>query len=58
MSSSLGTQERPVVTARIDLAGQPKDARSNVTDGQERSTRVLIGRRELSGFHVVVGDER
>ncbi len=57
VSSSLGTQERPVVTGRIELAGRAGDARLSVTDREDRSTRLRIGRRDLRGVHVVVGED-
>jgi len=55
VSSSLGTEERPVVEGTIRIAGQLKEARLNVTDREERSTQVLIGRRDLVGLQIVVG---
>ncbi len=57
VSSSLGTEERPVVDCRIRLGDSEKDVRLSVTDRSEREFAMLIGRRDLAGVHVVVGEE-
>ncbi len=57
VASSLGTEKRPVVTGQLLIAGQDKKTRFSVTDREERSAPVLIGRRDLAGVHVVVGEE-
>ncbi|MDP9397243.1 MAG: RimK/LysX family protein [Actinomycetota bacterium] len=57
VTSSLGTEERPVVTGQLLIAGQDKKTRFSVTDREERSAPVLIGRRDLAGVHVVIGEE-
>jgi len=54
VSSSLGTEERPVVEGTIRIAGQLKEARLNVTDREQRATQVLIGRRDLVGLQIDV----
>lgn len=54
VSSSLGSQERPVVNGEVLIGGQVKNARLSVTDRDSRSNPVLIGRRDLTGFHIVV----
>ncbi len=57
VSSSLGTEQRPVVEGRIRLGDLEKDVRLSVTDRDERQFAVLLGRRDLAGVHVVVGEE-
>jgi len=58
VTSSLGTQERPVVNGQLRIGGEDKRARFSVTDRDERSAPVLIGRRDLAGMHVVVPEEQ
>lgn len=55
VASSLGREERPVVIGALQLAGQAKATRFSVTDRSERSTQVLLGRDDLRGVQVVVG---
>lgn len=55
VGSSLGREERPVVHGALQLAGTPAAARFTVTDRSERSNPVLLGRTELTGLQVVVG---
>lgn len=55
--SSLGEDERPVVPMTLTLAGTEVQTRVNVADRSERSTAVLLGRRDLGQFQVSVGDE-
>ncbi len=57
VSSSLGTERRPVVEGRIRLGDLEKDVRLSVTDRDEREFAVLLGRRDLAGVHVVIGEE-
>ncbi len=57
VTSSLGTEKRPVVEAPVLIAGTEKDVRLSVTDREERDYPVLIGRRDLVGVSVVVVDE-
>jgi len=55
VSSSLGREKRPVVTGALQLAGEAKAARLSVTDRAERATPVLIGRDDIRGMQVAVG---
>lgn len=55
--SSLGRDERPVVSATLTLAGTTFGTEVNVADRSERSTEVLLGRTDLERFSVSVGDE-
>jgi hypothetical protein len=57
VSSSLGTEERPVLEGRVRSGDVEKDVRLGVTDRSERDLPVLSGRRDLTGMHVVVGEE-
>ena len=55
IASSLGREERPVVIGGLQIAGQAKAARMTVTDRDERSNLVLIGRNDLRGMEVAIG---
>jgi hypothetical protein len=55
VSSSLGEEERPVVTGELQFAGRSAPARLTVTDRSERSTEALIGRADMRGLQVAVG---
>ncbi|MCA1702950.1 MAG: hypothetical protein LC808_06645 [Actinobacteria bacterium] len=55
VQSSLGREKRPVVVGVVQIAGQPFASRLNVTDRGERSNPVLLGRSDLTGFQVQVG---
>lgn len=57
VSSSLGTEERPVVTVGLQVAGRATAARVSVTDRSDRSTQVLLGRSDLEGVQVAVGQQ-
>lgn len=57
IASSLGRDERPVVPAAMQLAGDAFATRINVADRSERSTPVLLGRADLNRFRISVGDE-
>jgi hypothetical protein len=54
--SSLGAEERPLVDGELAIGGQVKETQFNVTDRDDRSNPVLIGRRDLVGFQVVVSE--
>jgi hypothetical protein len=53
--SALGREERPVVTGGLQLAGRVSASRFTVNDRQELDTKVLIGRKDMSGLEVAVG---
>ncbi len=55
IASSLGREERPVVFGALQLAGEEKATRFNVADRSQRSNLVLVGRDDIRGFQVVVG---
>ena len=55
VASSLGEEERPVVRGGLQMAGGADPARFTVTDRSERSNQALIGRADLRGMQVVVG---
>ncbi|MBW0133159.1 7TM domain-containing protein [Pseudonocardia abyssalis] len=57
VASSLGREERPIVDGALQIAGQPKSVRFSVTDRSERSNPVLLGRSELTGLQVQVGQQ-
>ncbi len=53
--SALGEEKRKVVDVALQLAGQAQSAEVSVNDRSELSTPVLLGRINLEGFSVVVG---
>ncbi len=55
IASSLGREERPVVSGALQIAGEQKGTRFNVADRSARSNLVLIGRDDLRGFQVAIG---
>ncbi len=55
--SSLGEDERPVVPAALQIAGDAFATRVNVADRSERSTPVLLGRDDLRRFRISVGEQ-
>lgn len=57
ISSSLGEEERPVVAAALQLAGDSFATRVNIADRSERSTPVLLGREDLRRFEIRAGEE-
>lgn len=57
VSSSLGSERRPVVNATIRLAGKTMTSHINVNNRSRRSTQVLLGRADLKGFHVSIGKQ-
>jgi hypothetical protein len=57
IASSLGREERPVVPAALQIAGDAFATRVNVADRSERSTPVLLGRDDLRRFRISVGEQ-
>jgi hypothetical protein len=57
VSSSLGSERRPVVDAALQIAGKTVTSHINVNNRSRRSTQVLLGRADVKGFHVVVGKQ-
>ena len=55
--SSLGRESRPLVVGVVQIAGQAFASRLNVTDRSERSNAVLLGRADLTGFQIQVGQQ-
>lgn len=55
IQSSLGREKRPAVVGVVQIAGQAFASRLSVTDRSERSNPVLLGRSDLTGFQVQVG---
>lgn len=53
--SSLGEDERPVVGVGLQLAGETRALRASVSDRSELDEKVLLGREDLAGASVVVG---
>jgi len=53
--SSLGVEERPVVGVAIQVAGEARAARVSVSDRSSLHEKVLLGREQLRGFRVAVG---
>jgi hypothetical protein len=53
--SSLGVEVRPVVGVAIQLAGDATPARVSVSDRAGLPEQVLLGREQLGGFQVAVG---
>ncbi len=58
VGSALGTEERPVVDVALQVAGKASVSRMSVTDRSERSNLVLVGRKDLRGFDVSVGQRQ
>jgi hypothetical protein len=56
--SSLGREERPVVDVALQVAGRAFLSRMTVSDRTERSNLVLLGRKDLRGFDVSVGQRQ
>lgn len=57
VQSSLGRETRPVVVGVIQIAGQAFASRLNVTDRSERENPILLGRADLTGFRIQVGQQ-
>ncbi len=55
VASSLGREKRPVVFGALQLAGEQKGTKFTVADRSQRSNLVLIGRDDMRGFQVAVG---
>jgi len=55
--SSLGRESRPLVVGVVQIAGQAFASRLNVADRSERSNAVLLGRADLTGFQIQVGQQ-
>jgi hypothetical protein len=53
-----GEEKRPLVRARIRIAGRTLNTRVTVTDRSELSKDVLIGSRDLDGFLIKPNEER
>ena len=53
--SSLGFEVRPVVGVAVQLAGEATPARVSVSDRAGMPEKVLLGREQLGGFQVAVG---
>ena len=58
ITSSLGSDRRPVVAVDLQVAGESFATRANVADRSSRSTPVLLGRADLQGFLISTADER
>jgi hypothetical protein len=56
--SSLGRERRPVVDVALQIAGKTFISRMTVTEREERSNLVLLGRKDLRGFDVSVGQRQ
>lgn len=53
--SSLGEEQRPVVPVALQLGGRAVATDMNVNDRSEREAPVLLGRDDLAGYQVAVG---
>jgi len=53
--SSLGVEERPLVGVAIQVAGEARPARVSVSDRGSLHEKVLLGREQLHGFRIAVG---
>jgi hypothetical protein len=58
IESANGEEKRPLVRARIRIAGRTLNTRVTVTDRSELSKDVLIGSRDLDGFLIKPNEER
>jgi hypothetical protein len=58
IESASGEEKRPLLSARIRIAGRTLDTRVTVTDRRELSKDVLIGSRDLDGFLIKQNEER
>lgn len=56
--SAFGSEERPVAEVAIQVAGVARSATVTIDDRSEVSNVVLLGRTELAGFTVSVGQEQ
>lgn len=56
--SALGRERRPVVDVVLQIAGQAFVTRMSVADRSERSNLVPLGRRDLRGFDVSIGQRQ
>ncbi len=56
--SSLGRERRPVVDVVLQIAGRTFISRMTVAERDERSNLVLLGRKDLRGFDVSVGQRQ
>lgn len=52
--SALGEERRPVVPLRLEVTGRPFDIRVTVTNRSQRTSKMLLGERDLEGFLVDV----
>lgn len=57
VESSLGRERRPVVNLVLQVAGKSLVTRVNVNNRSSRSNPVLLGRSDLDGFRVAVGQQ-
>lgn len=55
VKSSLGEEERPVVGVGLQLAGESRSMKVSVSDRSGLGEKVLLGREDLGGASVVVG---
>lgn len=55
VQSSLGEEERPVVGVGLQLAGDSRPMKVSVSDRSDLGEKVLLGRDDLAGSSVVVG---
>jgi hypothetical protein len=53
--SSLGEEERPVVGLGVQVAGSTSPGRFSVSDRSELGEKALLGRDQLDGFAVTIG---
>ena len=58
VSSALGDEERPLVHVDIQVAGRTIPAQVNVSDRSDRDEKVLLGREQLAGYRVAVGQSQ
>ncbi len=57
VQSSLGEEERPVVGLALQIAGESRAVRVSVSDRSELDQKVLLGREDLDGASVLVGQQ-
>lgn len=58
VSSALGEEERPLVDVVFQVAGNTFPAQVNVSDRSDRDEKILLGREQLAGYRVALGQSQ
>ena len=57
ITSAMGKEYRPLVPVRMEVAGETIDTKATVSSRDGMDNQVLVGRRDLGGFLIRVGNE-